>query len=66
MRKTYVGNSNDGNDKDPMKKNLEKSHVVHTYVKRKRETQKRGLEIPEIQEISLTMVVDEVIEEPSW
>jgi hypothetical protein len=29
---------------------LEKYHVVYTHVKRKRETQKMGLEIPEIQE----------------
>jgi hypothetical protein len=33
-----------------MKKNIEKSHVVHTSTKRKRETQKMRLEIPEIEE----------------
>jgi hypothetical protein len=59
-------NSDDGGDKDPTKKNLEKSHVVHTSAKRKRETQKMGLEIPEIQESPWEMDVDEIIEEPSW
>jgi hypothetical protein len=49
-RKTTTRNSNDGGDKDPTKKNIEKSHVVHTSYKIKRETRKTGLEIPEIQE----------------
>jgi hypothetical protein len=65
-RKTPARNSNNGGDKDPTKKNLEKSHVVHTFSKRKREIQKTSLEIPEIQESPLVMDVDEIIKEPSW
>jgi hypothetical protein len=38
MRKTLVESSNDGNDKDPPKKNLEKSHIVYTSTKRKMDT----------------------------
>jgi hypothetical protein len=49
-----------------MKKNLEKSHVFHTCSKRKRETQKIGLEIPKIEEIPQVMDVDEFIKEPIW
>jgi hypothetical protein len=48
MRKTHARNSNDGGEKDPMKKNIEKSHVVHAYTKMKRETQKMELEIRKI------------------
>ena len=66
MRKTLVGNSDGGDDQDPTKKNLEKSHVVHTSAKRKRVTEKMGLEILETQESPLAMDVDEIIEEPSW
>jgi hypothetical protein len=51
MRKTSVGSSNDGGDKDPPRKSLEKSHIVYTFVKRKRNTQTTGLSIPETQEI---------------
>jgi hypothetical protein len=61
-RKTLVKNSNDDIDKDLMKKNHEKSYVVHTFAKIKRETQKMGLEIPKIQEIPRVMDVDEAIE----
>jgi hypothetical protein len=63
-RKTPSINSDDGGDKDPMKKNIEKFHVVHTSAKRKREIHKMGLEIPEIQESHQAMDVDEIIEEP--
>jgi hypothetical protein len=64
--KTLVENSDDGGDKDPMNKNLETSHVVHTSVNRKRETRKMGLEIPKIEESPGAMDVVEVIDEPSW
>jgi hypothetical protein len=64
--KTHTINSNDSGDKDPTNKNLEKTHVVHTSIKRKRETQKMGLEILEIEESPRAMDVDEVIEEPNW
>jgi hypothetical protein len=53
-RKTPAENSDDGGDKDPMKKNLEKYHVVYNPVKRKRETQKMRPEIPEIEESPLS------------
>jgi hypothetical protein len=42
--------SDDGGDKDPPRKNLEKSHIVYTFVKRKRNTPTTGLSIPETQE----------------
>jgi hypothetical protein len=64
-RKTLDENSNNGDDRDPTKKNINKSHVVHTFSKIKRNTQKNGLEIPEIEEISQAMDGDETIEEPS-
>jgi hypothetical protein len=38
MRKTHVGSSDDGGDKDPIKKNLEKSDIVYTSGKIKRDT----------------------------
>jgi hypothetical protein len=38
MRKTHVGSLDDGNDNDPPKKNLEKSHIVYTPAKIKRDT----------------------------
>jgi hypothetical protein len=66
LRKTPVINLDDGGDKDPTKKKLEKSHVVYTLVQRKRETRKKGLEKHKIEEIPRAMYVDEVIEEPSW
>ena len=40
-RKALFVNSNDGGDKDPTKKNIEISHVVHTSTKRKREIEKK-------------------------
>jgi hypothetical protein len=66
MRKRLSKNSDDGDDKDPLKTNLEKSYVVHTFAKRKRDTKKTRLEIPEIQESPQVIDVDEIIEEPSW
>jgi hypothetical protein len=50
MRKaTYIG-SDDGGDKDPPKKNIEKSHTVYTSVKIKINTQTTWLTVPETQE----------------
>jgi hypothetical protein len=66
MRKTSNESSDDGGDKDPPKKNLEKYHIVYTSVKIKRNTQTTGLSIPETQEIPRAMDVDELIEEPGW
>jgi hypothetical protein len=37
MRKTPNKSSNDGGDKDTPKKNLEKSHTIYTFAKRKRD-----------------------------
>jgi hypothetical protein len=65
-RKTSVGGSDDGGDKDPPRKNLEKSHITYTPVKRKRNTSSTGLSIPEVQESPRAMDMDELIEEPSW
>jgi hypothetical protein len=56
----------DGEDKDPTKKTMEKSHNVHTSTKRKREIQKEGQDLPEIEESPKAMEVDIVIEEPNW
>jgi hypothetical protein len=66
MRKASVGGSDDGGDKDPPRKNLEKSHIAYTSMKRKRNTSVTGLSIPEVQESPHTMDIDELIEEPSW
>jgi hypothetical protein len=44
---------------------MEKYHVVHTSTKIKRETQKMGLKILEIEESPQAMNVDEVLEEPN-
>jgi hypothetical protein len=66
MRKTDVGSSNDGSDKDPTKKNLEKTHIVYTFSKRKRDTKKIGLGVLETQERPWVMDVDKIIKEPSW
>jgi len=41
MRKTPARNSDDGDDKYPPKKNLEKSHTVYTPIKRKKYTENR-------------------------
>jgi hypothetical protein len=64
-RKTLAENLDDGSVKDHTKKNLEKSHVVHTSTKIKRETQKKGLEIMKLKKFYLAMDVDEVLEEPN-
>jgi hypothetical protein len=37
-RKASVGGSDDGGDKEPPRKNIEKSHVAYTSIKRKRNT----------------------------
>jgi hypothetical protein len=65
-RKTTAKNSNDGGHKDPTRKNIEKSHTVYTSTKRKKDTQKTRIEIPETQESPRAMDVDEIIEEASW
>jgi hypothetical protein len=66
QRRSSTGNSDDGGDKDPTKKTIEKPHIVHTSTKRKREVQKEGQELPEIEGSPKDMEVDDVIEEPSW
>jgi hypothetical protein len=35
MIKTSTGISNDGDDKDPPRKSLDKYHIFHTFVRRK-------------------------------
>jgi hypothetical protein len=47
MRKASVGGSDDGGDKDPPRKSLEKYHIAYTSVKIKRNTSTTGLSIPE-------------------
>jgi hypothetical protein len=66
MGKTSVEASDDGGDKDPPRKDLEKSHTVYTSVKRKINTITTGLNIPEFQESPQAMDVDDLIEELSW
>jgi len=34
--KSSTGNSNDGGEKNPIKKAVEKAHTIHVFVKRKR------------------------------
>jgi hypothetical protein len=65
IRKTLVRSLNDGGDKDPREKNLEKTHTVYTFAKRKRDTQKMEIQIPETQESLGEMDVDEIIREPN-
>jgi len=38
MKKTPVGSSDNGSDKIPIKKNIEKSHTVYISSNRKRDT----------------------------
>jgi len=40
----------DGGDKESTKKTMETSHIFHTSTKRKREIQKEGQELPDIEE----------------
>jgi len=47
MRKTLTKSSDDGGDKDPLKKNIEKYHIVYTSMKIKMKTQIEGLGIHE-------------------
>jgi hypothetical protein len=65
QRRTSAGNSDDGGDKDRTKKTIEKYHTIHTSIKRKRETQKGGQDLPEIEESPKSMKVYNVIEEPN-
>jgi hypothetical protein len=65
-RKTSVGGSNDGGDEDPERKNLEKTHITYTPVKRKRNISSTELNALEIQESPHAMDMDELVEEPDW
>ena len=47
MRKTLAGCSANGVDKDPPRKNIEKSHTLYNSIKRKINTQATWLSIPE-------------------
>jgi hypothetical protein len=49
MRKKSYRSSNDNSNKDPPKKNLEKSHIIYTSVKRNINTHETGLSIHETQ-----------------
>jgi len=66
MKKTPTGSSDDGGDKDPIKKNLKISHTIYTSAKRQMDTQKTGLGIPETQQNPWVVDVDELIEKASW
>jgi hypothetical protein len=55
-----------GGDKDPTMKTIEKLHIIHTSRKRKREIQKEGQELLEIEGSHKSMEVDDVIEDPNW
>jgi hypothetical protein len=63
-RKTPVGGSNDGGDKNPPRRILEKTHVAHTPIKRKRNLSSVEINAPEDQESPHVMDMDEIIEEP--
>jgi hypothetical protein len=65
-RKTSVGGSDDGGDKDPPNKSLEKTHITCTHVKRKRNISLVEINAPEVQESPWEMDMDELIEEPRW
>jgi hypothetical protein len=45
---------------------MEKSSIVHTYIKRKREVHKEGQGLLEVEECPKDMEIDGMIEEPSW
>jgi len=64
LLKTSSRNLDDGGDKDPTRKIIEKSHIVHIPIKRKREFQKEGYEVPKAKESPKDMEVDDMIEEP--
>jgi hypothetical protein len=65
QRRTSARNSDNDGDKDPTNKIMDKSHIVHTSITRKRETQKRGHDVLGIEESPKVMEVDDVREEPS-
>jgi hypothetical protein len=65
-RKTPVGGSDDGGDKNPPRKNLEKTHVAHTPIKRKINMSLVEINAPEDQESPHAMDMDEIIEEHDW
>jgi hypothetical protein len=65
-RKTSVGGSDDGGDKNPPRKSLEKTHIAYTPIKRKRNISSVEINIPEVQESPHAMDMDELIEEPDW
>jgi len=66
MGKTSTGGSDDGGDKYPPRKNLEKSHIAYTSVRRKRNTSTTGMSILEIRESPWATNIDELIKEFSW
>jgi hypothetical protein len=65
-RKASVGGSENGGDKYPPRRSLEKSHIAYTSIKRRRNTSTTCLSIPEVQESPHVLDSDELIEEPSW
>jgi len=66
MRNALAGCSDDDCDKDPPRKDLEKSHMVYTSVKIKRNIPTTWLSISKTHESLQVMDIDELIEEPSW
>jgi hypothetical protein len=59
QRKYSTGNSDDGGDKDPSKRVIEKSHIVPMYLQKEKEKfQKEGQEVPEAEISPKDMEVD--------
>jgi hypothetical protein len=65
-RKTLVGGSEDGGDKNPPRKSLEKKHVAYTPIKRKINLASVEINASKVKEIPHAMDMDEIIEEPDW
>jgi hypothetical protein len=63
-RKTLVGSSYDGGDKNPPRKGVKKKHITYTPVKRKRNISMK-INTLEVKEIPNAMDMDEHIEQPS-
>jgi hypothetical protein len=63
-RKTPVGGSDDGGDKNPPRKILEKTHVAYTPLKRKINLSSIEINTSEVQESPCAMDMDNIIEEP--
>jgi hypothetical protein len=66
IRKTPIRSSDDGGDKNPPRKILEKTHVAHTPIKRKINMSSVEISTPEDQESPHAMDTDEIIEELDW